>query len=209
MYFVSEYAVLKQVADEISAAAATCYYTTKAIYHTSLHDYYNFDVADIIDVAKNNLGNREALTLFGIKENKSDVPALYKWEYERINEIFTLVFALRIPILKIYYKFDDKQLQKIYNIVENSVRFRAEDIYIGEYEYFRKMTKKGSLEDIDIAEIFDCEWYREYIKKYVPALNTLSNSNMLVFGTVGRLVQEVFEQMVKNIGKIVEGAETA
>lgn len=209
MYLVSEYAVLKQISDEISSASATCFYTIKAIYHTSLHDYYNFDVADIINVAKNNLGNHDALSLFGINERKADLPELYKWEFERINELFTLAFALRIPVLKIHYKFDDKQLLKIYNIVENSVRFRAEDIYIGDYEYFKKMAKKGSLEEIDQTELFDCDWYREYIKKYVPSLYELNNQNMLVFGVVNRLMQEVFEQMVENIGKIVSKAETA
>lgn len=209
MYLVSEYAILKQIADEISAASVSCFHAVKNIYFMFDNNKKKFEISDLIKVSVNNLGDKAIFSDFGLIENKELHSDLFKWEYERISELFTLAFAVRIPILKIYFAFDDKQISKIYGIVENTVRYRCADVYLGEYEYFKKTAKKGSMSDNDRIELFDCDWYREYVRRYVPKLYEISNINLLTFGAVSRIMEEIYDRAIKNIGAILDIAEKA
>jgi hypothetical protein len=198
--FVSEYEALKRVADIFKDGAVAVFGSVRCIY-SACDSAPAYPIEELVRLVTENYDNPAILGLAGFRESEA-LPGI---EFDRLREILLAAFAARIAALKKTTQLDDKQIAKIFVIVDGTVRYRIKDIYIGTFDDYRKLVRQPFIKSLtDMTELFDCAWIEDYLKLHYSVLGQRSNANLLFFGAVEMLFEgmilKVFDEVEKFLG---------
>lgn len=194
MNFQSERGSLFFLADSITKVGHSLFDSLKYLYAITKEDFYNYNFKDFIKIISENVLDTDMLKNYGIEINDHTCKEMNCKEYDDILHLILYSLAIRVYTLKGYkcddQSLDDLQLKTIYEKVIANGAVNINNIFEDNYDSIRKKYRKKR----ELPE-FNSNWYKDYLKKYVPELADNNFRNMVLLSASDVLFKLYYEKL--------------